>query len=150
MPSERIFAFWGLLVLAMPLLGFGIRRRGNRVDRWFFGACVPVTFLLLGFFPRMIFDPVLGILITVTFSASLAMVYLATSNSIWAATRLMILLAILDGAALSFIYVSLEWKLGTLMFPVLLLGVAAAAAFPTVLVVRRLAPWSGGGPVSSS
>src|SRR6266850_1140678 len=33
-PSERVFAFWGLLVLAMPLLGFGIRRRGNRLDRW--------------------------------------------------------------------------------------------------------------------
>jgi hypothetical protein len=149
-PSERVFAFWGLLVLAMPLLGFGIRRGGSRVDRWFFGACIPVTFLLLGFFPRMVFDPVLGILITVTFSASLAMVYLATSSSIWAATRLIILLAILDGAALSFIHLSLEWKLGTLMFRGLLLAVAAAVAFPAVLVVRRVAPSTGGNPVSSN
>lgn len=139
MPSERIFTFWGLLLLIVPLVAARIQHGGSRVDRFFLGGCTLFTFLLLAFAPRMIIAPGVAAVVTIMFSGVVALVYLALSPAAWwTAPRLLTVLAIVDMAALAAIQISVARSIGTAAFVLLLLGVAGLTGFGAVQVFQRI------------
>jgi hypothetical protein len=116
---EKIYIFWGLLLLLVPLAASMPGREWTRVDRAFAGMCVLAEFLLLAFAPR---PPVgMPVAAAATFAVSAAILggYLAASPPARArALRLAVLVAIMDLAALAAIYLgdllNLGWTLSAL------------------------------------
>ncbi len=107
MASERVLAFWGLVFLVVPLASSGLGGGGSRVDRFFFGICVPLTFLLLGFVPRVELAPALAVGATLAFSGVVAAIYLALvpqARRRW--PGLLMVLGLVDVAALVVVHFS--------------------------------------------
>jgi hypothetical protein len=128
---EKIFIFWGLLLLLVPLAASPRGKEWTRVDRVFAGTCVLVTFLLLAFAPR----PTLGVpaAAAATFAVSAAILggYLAAyPPARTQAVRLAILVAIMDLAAFAAIYVGDLLSFGSTLSALVLL---AFTATPIVL-----------------
>src|SRR4051794_11978159 len=99
--GERVFAFWGFLPLFVPFAAAGLGGGENRVDRFFYGSCAALEFLLLNFLPRRDLSSGLSFAATLAFSGVVAMIYLALVQSarrLW--LGLLVVLGIVDIAAL--------------------------------------------------
>jgi len=126
------------MLLVVPVAAARLARGGSRVDRYFFGTCVLLTFLLIGFVPRRTVDPALAAMATFAFSGLVALVYLVLSPFARRTTpRLLAVLAIIDISGLAVVHFSAVTRRGQLAFSVLLLAVTMGAGMATVWVVER-------------
>jgi hypothetical protein len=135
LPAEKIFMFWGLLVLLVPLTGSRLKKEWTRADQWFAATCVLVTFVLLAFVPRPALDMVEAAAATIAASAVIVGAYLAfVPPAKPHALRLAILVGVMDVAALAAIYLGDMLNLG---WPLSSLVLLAFAATPIVLARPR-------------
>lgn len=139
MDGNRIFLFWGLVLMVVPLAASGLGGGEGRADRFFIGACVPVTFVLVAFVPRMALPPAMAVMLTLAFSGVVAAAYLAVTpraRRTWPA--LVLVLALVDAAALEMVYLGAAAGLGLLAFAGLLLVTTAVIGAGSVWIGRRL------------
>lgn len=138
MPSERVFSAWSLMLLVVPLAAARLGCGESRLDRYFIGSCVPVTLLLLGFLPRVTFTPVQAVGATFGFGGMVALAYLLLVPLARKATLgLLVVIGVVDVAALATVYLSGDAALGAFTFSLLLLGVTAGTAWAGVSIVKR-------------
>lgn len=136
-PGEHLFAFWGLLLLVVPLVASGLGGGESRADRFFFGSCVLVTLLLFAAMPRGGLAPGVALTATLAWSGIVAAVYLACSPSARRVWRgLLFVLALVDASALLAVY--LGRALGAVGLTVLLAVTAACVGSGAVWALRRI------------
>jgi len=120
--TEKIFMFWGLLLLLVPLAASESPRDWTRVDRAFAGTCVLAEFLLLAFAPRPVLGVPVAAVATFAVSAVILGVYLAASPPRRArALRLACLVGVIDLAALVAIHLADTLSLGSMPSALVLL-----------------------------
>ena len=132
MAAEKIYVFWGLLLVLVPLAASRMGKSWTRVDQWFTAACVLATFILVRFVPRPELSAVAAIAATLVASAVVVAAYLAASPPARArASRLAILVGLMDVAALAAIGLGdrlrLDWPLSSLLL-LLFAAIPLAAA----------------------
>ncbi|MCY1078596.1 hypothetical protein [Archangium lansingense] len=137
--SVRVFVFWGFVPLVVPFIATGLGSGENRVDRFFYGSCAALEFLLLNFLPRRDLSPGLALAATLAFSGVVAMVYLALARSArrsW--MGLLVVLGVVDVAALVAVYLSMVLSTGVLGFLLLLVLTTLVVESGGVWMVRRM------------
>ena len=110
-------------------------------DRFFFGACGLVTFLLVGFVPRFSLAPGLAVAATLAFSGVVAALYLALSpgaRGTW--PGLLVVLAVVDTAALAAVHLSGAAGLGLGGLVAVLVATTAVVGIGALWLARRLPP----------
>jgi hypothetical protein len=137
--SVRIVVFWSLIPLLIPLAAIGIGMGGDRVDRFFFTSSGILPGLLLWIVPWNQMSPGFALAATLAFSTAVEMLYLAlvpSARRAWFA--LLVVLGIIDSAALLVIYLSQASDLGIVGSMILLAVTAIGVEGGAVWVVRRL------------
>lgn len=138
MMTERVYAFWGLLFIAVPMAASTLRGGWTRVDQVFTGVSILATFLLMGFAPRIALSVGGWILCTLAVSIAMALLYAGLSPASRSQVgALLAAVGAMDAAALTAIYFATSEGLGHLAFSGVLLAAVFAAGFAAIKIARR-------------